>query len=252
MRSLSKSKVYKDIAIGNQPVEIQIREGFADTEVDLEDFQDDPQVKAILGAARREAEYIKNTAREEAQAILEQAQRERDAFVEAARQEGLAQGYDEGFAEGGKQAKLLQEQAEHLLAQARKAYQGVMSQAEPNLLELSLLIGEKILRQQIALEPETIRGLAKELLKEVHAGETFFIYVNPKDINLLLEAQQELKEVSPAGVALHIVSDKNISQGGCRLETEEGYFDATIEGQLAQLKKLLQGGVANVKPSQVS
>ena len=43
-----------------------------------------------------------------------------------------------------------------------------------------------------------------------------------------------------------MVADKKISPGGCRVETDTGYYDATLEGQLAQLKKLLLGGEENV------
>lgn len=165
--------------------------------------------------------------------------------MEAARQEGLSLGYQEGYEKGLKEAGIIKEQAQSLLAEARKAYRAVMVQAEPNLLELSVLIAEKIIKRQVAVEPETVKTLAAELLKEVHAGETFFLYVHPGEVRLLEEARQELEEAAPLGVALHIVPDKSITPGGCRLETETGYYDATIEGQLSEVKKLLRDGGAH-------
>lgn len=242
MLSSSKGRVLKDISVRRAPVEIQLRRDFIPPEPEEEErFQDDPQVVA----ARQEAERIIQKAVREGEEIIKKAQAEREAFVEAARREGFARGYQEGYDQGLQEANLIKEQAENLLVEARKAYRAVMVQAEPNLLELSILIAEKIIKRQVALAPDTVKTLAAELLKEVHAGETFFLYVHPSEAKLLEEARQELVEAAPAGVALHIIPDKSITPGGCRLETDTGYYDATIEGQLLELKKMLQDGGAH-------
>lgn len=241
MLSLSRKRVLKDVPVSGRPVEIQLRKDFSHYDPEKDHWQDDPQVLA----AKQEAERMIQQAIKEGEEIIKQAHAEKDAFIETARQEGITLGYQEGYEKGLKEANILKEQAQSLLAEARKAYRGVMVQAEPNLLELSILIAEKIIKKQVALEPDTVKTLVTGLLKEVHAGETFFLYVNPKDTKLLEEARQELKEAAPVGVALHIVPDKSISPGGCRLETETAYYDATIEGQLVELKKLLQDGGAH-------
>lgn len=245
MPSLSKKKVFKDIPMRTKPVLLQVRDGFRDQEIDLDHHLNDPKAQAILNAAEKEAAHITQEAQAKAQEILTLAQGERQTFVEEARQEGLALGYQEGFSEGNKKAKIIQEKAEALLAEARKAYKGVMVQTEPNLLELSLLIAEKIVRQQVVAAPETIKIIVKELLSEVHAGETFFVHTHPSEAKLLQEAHQELRAAAPPGIALHIVPNRAITEGGCRLETDDAYYDATVEGQLLELKRLLQGGKAH-------
>lgn len=241
MLSLSNKRVLKDVPVSGRPVEIQLRKDFSHQEPEKDHWQDDPQVLA----AKKEAERIIQQAIKEGEEIIKQAHAEKEAFIEAARQEGISLGYQEGYEKGLKEASIIRDQAQSLLAEARKAYRGVMVQAEPNLLELSILIAEKVIKKQVAFEPDTVKTLVAELLKEVHAGETFFLYVNPQDTKLLEEARQELKDAAPIGVALHIVPDKSISPGGCRLETETAYYDATIEGQLSELKKLLQDGGAH-------
>lgn len=246
MPLLSRSKVLRDVSVGSKPVEIQLRDDFIRQESDLEQLTKDPQTQALIKAAQNEAERIVAEAKEQAAKLLAQAEAERDAYVEAARQEGIEAGYQEGYAQGAKEAELLKDRAESLLAEARKAYRGVMIQAEPNLVQLSLLIAEKVIRRQVTLAEDIIVTVVRDLLKEVHAGETFFLHVHPSQINLLEEARQELLEATPVGAALHFVADKSISPGGCRLETDTGYFDATIEGQLLELKKLLQDGGADV------
>lgn len=242
MLSLSKSKVLRDVSINSKPVEIQVRDDFERLETDLEQFYDDPQVQSLLQAAHKEAERIIAEAKKKAEEILLQAQAQRDAYVEAARQEGMEAGYQEGFTKGSQEAAILKEQAQGLLAEARRAYRGVMTQAEPNLLELSFKIAEKVIRRQVELAEDTIVTVVRELLKEVHAGETFYLYVHPSEMKLLEEARQELLDMAPSGVALHFVADKSITPGGCKLETDISYYDATIEGQLLELKKLLQSG----------
>ena len=247
MLSLSKSRVLRDVPIKSKPVEIQLRDDFDRSETDLESFRDDPQVQSLLEAAYEEANRIVAGAKKQGEEMLLQAQAQRDAYVEAARQEGFQAGYQEGFAKGSREADILKEQAHSLLAEARKAYRGVMVQAEPNLLELSLKIAEKVIRRQVELAEDTIVTVVRELLKEVHAGETFYLYVHPSEVKLLEEARQELLDAAPSGVALHFIPDKSITPGGCKLETDTSYYDATIEGQLMELKKLLQDGGTNVE-----
>lgn len=241
MPLLSSRKILKDVNLIEDPVEIKIRQDF-DAENGSFFGEQDPKTKKILKTAEEEAQRIIEAAQKKEEDLLTKAKAARDAFVEEARREGLAQGYQVGYEEGTKEADVLKEQAEDLLAQARQACRKLMLQAEPNLIEISLLIAEKILRRQVALEPEEIKTIVKGVLEENKAGETYYIYAHPSDSRILLDSLQELKATAHQGVALNIVPDKRISPGGCRLETETAYYDATLEGQLRELKKLLQVG----------
>lgn len=241
MLSSYSKKVLKDTELTEKPVEIKVKDKFK-SDIDLFSKDQEPRVKRVLQAATEEAEQIKEAAQKEAQEILVKAERKRADYVEEARQEGLKVGYAAGYDEGLKEAEMLKMQAEELLVQARQAYRKLMQQAKPNLIELAVLIAEKIFRQQISLNPEEIKVIVRGLLEENRAGETYYIYVHPSDSRILQDSFFELKEVTPKGVALNIVPDKRISIGSCRLETETAYYDATLEGQLRELKKVLQSG----------
>lgn len=244
MPLLSSRKVLRAPEVIEEAVEIKVKENFKH-DTDPFSGEQEPKIKKFLQAAQEEASRIKKEAQKEAEELLFDVKVNRDAFVEEARREGLKLGFEAGYEDGKKEADVLKEQAESLLAEARQSYRKLMLQAEPNLIEISLLIAEKILRRQVFLEPDEIKTIVKEILKENKSGETYYIYAHPLDSRILLDSLPELQEVTPKGVALHIVPDKKISQGGCRLETETAYFDATLEGQLRELKGILLSGGSN-------
>ncbi len=224
-----------------EPVEVEIRR----------DFSPSAAGAALLSEAEKkliqqEKEAILQEARQQGEAILEEARRKRASYVEEARREGMEIGYRQGMEEARRKARILEDEARSTLEEARRVYRELLEEAEPRLIELSLLLAEKILQKQVSLAPETVFNLARQVLEEARAGETYLIYAHPQDVEFLKNAWKELRDCLPEGAGLQMVADKKISPGGCRVETDTGYYDATLEGQLAQLKKLLLGGEENV------
>jgi flagellar biosynthesis/type III secretory pathway protein FliH len=65
--------------------------------------------------------------------------------------------------------------------------------------------------------------------------------VHPADENVLAARRQRWLERNPAIGDLAIVADDTVGRGGCRLETEAGTVDATLETQLEVIERHLLG-----------
>ncbi|NMB16869.1 MAG: hypothetical protein GX980_07125, partial [Firmicutes bacterium] len=204
-----------------------------------------PQRQAILDAAQ-----IIKAARERARALLESAQARAVAIVaeaadKAAEKEETAfrQGYQRGLAEGKKQF-LAQiegqlEKLEMILQEAVSVRQAAMELAEEDLIKLSLLIAEKIVRKEIQLDSEVAKRVLTEAISYLGGATKIFVRVNRRDLPTLEEGEDEIRRLFLEAKAITFVEDESIQPGGCIIETDLGRIDARLETRLDLMKKEL-------------
>jgi flagellar biosynthesis/type III secretory pathway protein FliH len=104
-------------------------------------------------------------------------------------------------------------------------------------------VAEKILRQQIEADPASIVPMVDDALRVFLAQNhaRMILRVHPKDESVLAARRQRWLERNPAIGDLAIVADDAVGRGGCRLETEAGTVDATLETQLEVIERHLLG-----------
>ena len=175
-------------------------------------------------------------AQEKAQEIIEDAQR----GAEQIRSQAAAQGAVEA------REKIKQELIPSLAALANAGQmlvvfeQQMISRYAPQVVRLALDIAEKILQKNVAEEPQIIAAILERAKREVTDAKQIRILLHPADHALLEEIRPELVKVGEEnGRTIEIKSSAEISQGGCRLETEIGIVDATIPIQLAEIHRQL-------------
>ena len=179
-------------------------------------------------AASVEARHLLEAAQKEAADIVASAEGQRAAAVEA--------GYRQGF------GRAAAEWADTIRA-ARERVQGALEEARPQIVRLALKVAEKILRQRIEAAPEAIVPMIDEALRSFQGQNPMrlVIHVNPADHSVLEARRQRWLDRQPLIGSLSIVADEAVSRGGCRLESDFGTVDATIETQLATIERHLLG-----------
>ncbi len=147
---------------------------------------------------------------------------ELDRLRDQAREEGFAAGYGEGIAKAAAESTRLAEVVSSLAGQSAEFDQALAGE----LLGLALAIGRQVVRQSIHLHPESIVPVIEEVLRELpHARRRSHLVVNPGDAALVRSRLGE--RLSRSGVL--IAEDAQVRPGGCRLETPDCDFDATLE-----------------------
>ncbi|WP_227767248.1 FliH/SctL family protein [Zhaonella formicivorans] len=248
----SSSKVLKGAQITDYtPREIEVRSEFSD----IDQLEYDPVVQAKLQWALAESERILSAARAKAQDIFAEAAREKEQIKAEAyregKEEGYQTGYREGYAAGQAQVNELVEKKAEVLRELQSAQRRLFQEAEESLVALSLEIAQKILSKQVELDPSVVLEVAKTTLREAHAGDTYFLYVNPRDLRIAKEYKEQLAAQIPAGASLQVIADAEIGEGGCRVESEAGFTDGTLESQLAEVAKLLKASIPGEKVTEV-
>lgn len=199
-----------------------------------------------LSQARKQAAQILDDAKQrkaEIEAALnaekEKAERERKAAFEQSRQAGYKAGFRQGSqsAEASWQERL--GQVNQLADRARADYQKKMSDAEPDILKLSMAIAEKILGISIAADENKWFSLVSRAVREVRDQKTVKIIV-PPDHFATLDIHKEELDALVRDAKIYIYADGDLQENHCIIETEFGRIDAGIDSQLSVIRDKLK------------
>lgn len=139
-------------------------------------------------------------------------------------------GYEEGMDMGNKKI------AELMLESAAKSVEN-FSEFEDDVIEVVDEALRKIIGEMDS--KDLISRVVKKALSTVRNQKKVTIIVNPVDSEVVRNQINELLTLYNAINTIDILVDNRISPGGCKLETEMGVVDASLEVQLEALKKSL-------------
>jgi len=122
-----------------------------------------------------------------------------------------------------------------LVADLEQERENLFRQREQVLLELVLLVSEKLVARELTQHPDAIREIIEEGFRQVAHLEGLRLLVSPPDLEIL---RQENLDSWPPEVEL--VADGTISPGGFRLVTSLGEVDGTRETRWAMVIQAVQ------------
>lgn len=189
----------------------------------------------------QEAEDILANARYEAEKMLAETN-QRILIME---QETYQQAYKKGEQDAWQAQQKAQEEfyqsTRKILQEVEAIRTQIYRDTEKEIVELTIDIAEKLVCRQLELKPETIVDIAKDACTQAKECEMVIIYVEPDQFESIKARQDEIAAQLYKSKRLKIIADPGITLGGCRIETELGYIDATITTMLKQLDKVLKG-----------
>lgn len=215
-----------------------------------------------LGDMERRGELLRTAAREEAARVLADAQAERERLVEGARRDGYASGLAAGRAEGiaqgaeiGRQEAAREHAAaiEKLLASWSNALawfeqerERMLLEARQDVLELALVLAERVTRRTIELDREVASAQLEDVLRAVARPTGLEIAVHPMDLVLVERTLGSLSSELEAAAHARVVVDNAMERGSCIARCAGGArVDASIRTQLERaLEAVLPGAGA--------
>jgi flagellar assembly protein FliH len=169
---------------------------------------------------------------------------------EKGRREGYEGGYAKGFEEGEAKGKTIQEE---LLTDYENTHQLVLrliedlkgftetmvTEAEEEVLQIAVGIGEKIVRKEIAHDPEQVLTWVQEGLQRLGPAGSAVIHVHPDDLDLLTRRRPELLTAVEGITLLKFEADPKLKPGDCLLEGPDRIIDARIDRQIERIEHKL-------------
>ncbi|MDX2018351.1 MAG: FliH/SctL family protein [Planctomycetota bacterium] len=223
-----------------------------------------------LGDLARQGEKLRQRARDEAERLVADGQSERAKLIAGAREQGFAQGLNEGRAQGLTQgraegkAQALAELKPRLdalatsFAEALTRFEGaretMLLEARREVLDLALLIAEKVVKRAIEARPELVADQLAAALAQVTSASALIVFVNPEDESLVRDALPALASRFPAAQHAELRTDAALARGSCVLRTRgqgegahaaSGTIDASIATQLSRIVESLVGTPAS-------
>ncbi len=197
---------------------------------DLSDMTN--QADVYLDQVRAEAARIIQKAEKESATIRQNAEQ---AGRQAA-EEAIERILDEKVA---KQMQTLTPALAVAVEQIEDSRQDWLRHWESSVVDLAGAIAVRIIRREIAKQPEiSIEWIAESLRLVAGAGE-ITVRLNPADEQTLGNQVSQLVKSFNVAAPTTIVGDETISVGGCRVETEFGSIDQQIETQVARIAEEL-------------
>jgi flagellar assembly protein FliH len=219
-----------------------------------ESKQMEDKVDQILSEAKQQAAEIVASAEQKAHALeletsdkINQWWTDNENKLEAMTEEAKERGYQEGFEWGKMEAEeqiqreysTKTEQIQQLLLQAYEQKQEIISEAEPFLLELSTVIAEQIVRQELEGAPEKFVELIKQHILRFKEKESITVCVHPGDFDFIQAQRSQLISVVNGETEIKIIPDHSVSPKGCIIRTAFGSVDARIDTQIEEIKKAI-------------
>lgn len=157
---------------------------------------------------------------------------ERDAFTK-----GYAQGERAGLEAGGERAEAMLRRLAATLEELSTLHGQMMRQAEGQLVELSLAIARRVLHREVSVDPELAAALAHVALERLGGTSPAVIRLHPDDYTRVTGHDTDPWN----GRDVKVVPDPAVARGGCRVESEFGYIDASVDAQMDEMAAAMLG-----------
>ena len=181
-------------------------------------------VKGHAYDATVDAAQIIEAAHAEARTILEAAGQEKQTVLEAARK----QGYDEGL-----------QLWDAAVAEANAVRDRRLADSEPELIRLAVRIAEKIVGEELRLNPQATVSITRQCLQWLRRERSLILRVSPAELDILREHIDSLRATAGPHRSIEVIADPGIGPGGCIVESEYGVIDARLETQIRSMEEIL-------------
>ena len=185
-----------------------------------------PQECGGQPAAVKEPEPDFSAIRAELEALWEQR-------VKEARAAGFREGETTGRSRAAAEAQPVMERLARSIEEIAQLRGRLRREAEADMLQLSLAIARRVLRRELAIDPEAMHGLVLAALEKLQVQEICRVKAHPS------QAPQIAASIEKAHRGLHVqvIPDPTREPGALVFETERGDLDASVDTQLAEIER---------------
>ena len=162
---------------------------------------------------------------------LRQAAAEAEQGIRDAYQRGLRDGEGAAAQRMAEQVRIKVEQLGRSIEQLALHRAKIQREAEPELVRLALAIARRIMRRELNVDPDSLRGLLKAGLEKIESAEAHRVRVHPE------HAATMAKLLEGAARPVEVAADPSLPVGAVVFETSRGSIDVGLETQLKEIER---------------
>ena len=105
--------------------------------------------------------------------------------------------------------------------------------AEADVVQLALAIARRVVRRELAVDPDALHGLVVAALEKLQGQEISRVKVHPSHAGLVTGCLRQ----AVSGAHVEVVSDPSREPGAIVFETARGNLDASVDAQLQEIER---------------
>jgi len=164
---------------------------------------------------------------------LAQLQQQCEQRVRDAKAAGMREGEEAGRLRGLAEIKPVIDRMARSIDEIGGLRSRLRAEAEADLVQLSLAIARRVLRRELAIDPDALHGLVLGALAKLQGQEITRVRVHPGHAAALTACLRENLNAE----RIEIIPDPSREVGALVFETPRGNLDAGIESQLHEIER---------------
>lgn len=158
-------------------------------------------------------------------------------------EEAYARGRQEGLNEAEQRFETTTKALAEALEEVCRVRVSLAKSSSQDMLRLVMAVAEQVILRSVEVDPSVILAIIENALQASVRSDSYRIRVNPGDLEVVTK-QKPLFLASISGLKnLSFEADASIEKGGCRVDSELGDVDATIETQLESIRQVLSEAI---------
>jgi flagellar assembly protein FliH len=198
-----------------------------------EEFKATPMAWRLVGrAAPAQASPAAAQSTPDITAQIHQIQQQCEQRIAEARAAGLREGEAAARTRAAAEVQPVLEKLARSIEDLAQVRVRLRKQAEGDTIKLSLAIAKRVLRRELAMDADAMRGLVTAALEKLQAQEICRVRANPSQAAAITACLRQT--VSNAKV--EVIPDGSLQPGGVIFETNQGNLDASVDSQLQEIE----------------
>ncbi len=152
-------------------------------------------------------------------------------------------GKEEGLQEGAQNLDTAIQALGQALEDVSQLRKSIIHNSSQDMLHLVLTISRQVLHCEVSVKPETILSSIERALLASISTDSYHVKVNSQDIELVKEKKPFFLARVTGLKNITFEADETISRGSCKVESELGEVDASIETQLDEIRQYLLASI---------
>ncbi len=159
---------------------------------------------------------------------------EKEKLIENVSKESYQKGRDDALKENQEDVKLLCQSLQNAIEDLKQERDNIWDKCEKEIIKLIVAIAKTAVYEEISQNSsKIIESVVGDALNKVKENKILRVHINPEDA-------EKLKTVKAAGLTAdgeeyEMISDADISRGGCRVVTDCGGVDARVETRWGEI-----------------
>lgn len=161
-------------------------------------------------------------------------------------EEAYARGRQEGMAAVEQRFDSTAQALTQALEDVSRMRDSLAQTSSQDMLRLVIAVAEQIILRAVDVNPEVVLSIIGNALQASVRADSYRVKINPEDLEAV-NKQKPLFLASISGLKnLSFEADPSITRGGCRIDSELGDVDATIETQLESIRQALSEAITEI------